>query len=224
MTRRDLSLPSHHPSESLLMDYASGALGEAWSLGIVTHLAFCPACRSTVHAMEAIGGGLLEDAAPAGVSADLLESVMSKLDREEPEVSAPAPISDRDDDVMPRVLRGYFGGGVDELPWKRLGLGASQCIVPTDDAGVTARLLRIPAGKPVPEHTHRGLEMTIVLQGAFADQSGVFARGDFEEADEQTFHQPHARPGDDCICLAITDAPLRFTGLAVRAVQPLLGI
>ncbi|MEQ8665787.1 MAG: ChrR family anti-sigma-E factor [Rhodospirillales bacterium] len=224
MTAASMSnCPNHHPSEALLMDYASGSLGEAWNLGIATHLALCPLCRESVRAIEAIGGGFLDDSAPVSVSDGLLDAVMARLETSEPLTTTAIPAT-RDDGVLPGMLRRYLGGDIDTLPWKRLGLGAYHCVVPTKDDGTTARLLWIPAGRPVPEHTHRGLEMTIVLRGAFSDQSGAYARGDFEEADEQTCHQPHALPGEDCICLAVTDAPLRFTSFAARMVQPLLGI
>ena len=46
----------------------------------------------------------------------------------------------------------------------------------------------------------------------------------FEEADEDLTHQPIAGEGEDCICLAVTDAPLRFKSWIVRLVQPVLGI
>ena len=35
---------------------------------------------------------------------------------------------------------------------------------------------------------------------------------------------PVATEGEDCICLAVTDAPLKFRSWLVRAVQPILGI
>ena len=46
----------------------------------------------------------------------------------------------------------------------------------SDEDGSVARLLRIPAGKPVPEHGHGGQEMTLVLRGAFEDHLGLSAR------------------------------------------------
>lgn len=215
----------HHPSEELLLDYASGAMSESWSLAVATHLALCPACRREVTCMEAVGGGLLDALTPAGCSDATFDAVLARLtdDIDEAliaitpqETAGPAP-------VLPEPLRGYIGADLDDVPWQRLGLGAYQCLVRTDD-GVTARLLRIPAGRPVPEHTHRGQELTLVLRGAFSDQTGHYGAGDFQDADEHLKHQPHAAPGEDCICLAITDAPLRFRSLAARLVQPLLGI
>tara|TARA_R110000772_G_scaffold215694_2_gene326318 strand:+ start:163951 stop:164619 length:669 start_codon:yes stop_codon:yes gene_type:complete len=219
---------AHHPSEELLLDYASGALSESWSLAVATHLALCPVCRHEVARMEAVGGGLLDAVTPAGCSDAAFDAVLARLTdgadaapitvpRETLyETARPAP-------VLPEPLRGYIGADLDGVPWQRLGLGAYQCLVRTED-GVTARLLRIPAGRPVPEHTHRGQELTLVLRGAFSDQTGHYGAGDFQDADEHIKHQPHAAPGEDCICLAITDAPLRFQSLAARLVQPLLGI
>jgi putative transcriptional regulator len=76
----------------------------------------------------------------------------------------------------------------------------------------------------VPAHTHRGQELTLVLSGAYHDETGRFARGDFQELDSDVVHQPHAEQDIDCICLAITDAPLRFKSLAAQLAQPLIGI
>jgi putative transcriptional regulator len=75
----------------------------------------------------------------------------------------------------------------------------------------------------MPTHGHRGQELTLVLAGSFSDEHGTFARGDVEEADEDVEHQPIADPGEDCICLAVTDAPLRLRGIAA-ILQPFLRI
>ena len=124
----------------------------------------------------------------------------------------------------PEPFRGYLGCDLDSVRWQRLGRGAYQVLVPTQENDSVVRLLRIPAGRPVPAHTHGGLELTVVLQGAFSDATGEFGRGDIQEADETLQHQPHAAPGADCICLAVTDAPLQFNSLIVRMLQPILNI
>jgi putative transcriptional regulator len=220
----------HHPGEELLLDYASGALGEAWSLAVATHLALCPACRDSVSALEAVGGGLLEGVEAAPLADDTWGAVLARLDtmkdavKEEPAAQPAAPSAVAPQPLLPQPLRGYVGGDAGDVRWQRLGLGAYQRMIPTAERGVTARLLRIPAGRPVPQHTHGGLELTLVLIGAFSDATGHYGRGDLQEADETLNHQPHAAPGEDCICLAVTDAPLRFQSLAARLVQPLLGI
>jgi putative transcriptional regulator len=97
-------------------------------------------------------------------------------------------------------------------------------MIPTGDETTTVRLLKIPAGQPVPEHSHRGMELTLVLDGSFSDEISTFARGDVEMADDSLMHQPKADKGKDCICLAVTEAPLRFKSRFLRLIQPLLGI
>ncbi|TAG14974.1 MAG: transcriptional regulator, partial [Rhodobacterales bacterium] len=79
-------------------------------------------------------------------------------------------------------------------------------------------------GTAVPDHGHRGVELTLVLQGAFADDNARFDRGDIEIADEELEHTPVALSGQDCICLAATDAPLRFRSMLPRLAQPLFRI
>tara|TARA_B100000676_G_scaffold299054_1_gene342827 strand:+ start:613 stop:1272 length:660 start_codon:yes stop_codon:yes gene_type:complete len=215
----------HHPSEELLLDYATGALDEGWSIALATHLALCPACRQKVGEMEAIGAAFMESVVPSSVTQTLTHAVLSELS--EDDVETDVLVSENVDSasfVFPEPLRGYIGGDLDRVPWQRLGLGAYQSVIPTGDKETVSRLLRIPAGKPVPTHSHGGLELTLVLCGAFSDETGHYGRGDFQEADETLEHQPHAIAGEDCICLAVTDAPLRFSSLAARMVQPFIGI
>ena len=120
-------------------------------------------------------------------------------------------------------MRDYVGGDIDAIRWRPVGGGVKQAILPTSKSA-SARLLFIPAGSAVPDHGHRGVELTMVLQGAFADATDRFARGDVEIADEDLEHTPIADIGADCICLAATDAPLRFRSLIPRLLQPFLKI
>jgi len=219
----------HHISDELLLDYATGNLTEGWSIAVATHLALCPTCRDRLSFMEHTGGQLLEAVDEnesvatsvnswAALKAKLSSDVSSRASAAKP-VATPADVP-----VLPEPLRSYLGGDVEVLKWKALGRGAYHIPIKTGDSESQVRLLKIPAGKPVPEHSHGGRELTLVLKGAFTDGATVFKRGDIEEADETLTHQPVATPDEDCICLAVTDAPLKFKSLLVRLVQPVLGI
>lgn len=217
----------HRVSDELLLDYASGSLGESWSLAVSTHLALCPESRRRLEALEMTGGALLTEIAPAQeqeVSDAQWAKIRKLLTVDTPSTPAPQKMEPPVDAVLPEPLRSYAGGDVDALKWKQLGPGAYHFPIRTRDGEANVRLLRIPAGKPVPEHTHGGRELTVVLSGYFKDGDDVFRRGDFEEADEDLTHQPIAGEGEDCICLAVTDAPLKFKSWLVRLVQPVLGI
>lgn len=219
----------HHISDELLLDYATGNLAEGWSIAVATHLALCPSCRDRLSFMEHTGGQLLEATevtAEETPTADSWSAMKAKLKTQAgSKTSTAKPVAaPKDLPLLPEPLRSYLGSDVDGLKWKALGRGAYHIPIKTGDSESQVRLLKIPAGKPVPEHSHGGRELTLVLKGAFTDGATVFKRGDIEEADETLTHQPVATPDEDCICLAVTDAPLKFKSLLVRMVQPVLGI
>ena len=211
----------HHIADDLLMSYAAGDLDEAFSLVVATHLALCAECRTALRRVEALGGALLEEIAPVEIGAGALGAVMARLGEVEPVEAAPVRHFDPAI-VFPEPLRSYAKGDLDSLKWRSLGRGAYH--IPLIKGKSMARLLRIPAGRPVPDHSHGGRELTLVLKGQFHDETGRFLRGDVEDCDDSVQHQPIAGEAEDCICLAVTDAPLRFKSLAARIVQPFIGI
>lgn len=211
----------HHLNDDLLLDYAAGRLSEGWSLAIACHLAMCPDCRAQLALAEATAGVMLEELAPVEGPADSWEMLKSRL-AVTPE-PAPQPVSRPASATLPEPLRSYLGGDLDTIKWRNLG-NAKQVLIKTGDRTTQARLLCIAAGKPVPEHSHGGRELTLVLKGSFHDEVDRFGPGDIEDADGTLTHQPVADEHEDCICLAITDAPLKFSSRLLRLVQPLLGI
>ncbi len=210
----------HHLSDPLLMAYAAGTLPEAFGLVVATHVSMCDACRAQLAAFEAVGGAVM--AAEALALADgALAAAMARLGV--PEGAKPLTKPQFNNSDLPAPLQDYIGGGLAEVKWRSLGLGVRQAILPTGK-GATARLLYIPAGQAVPDHGHRGTELTLVLRGAFRDATDRFGPGDVEIATEELEHTPVAEAGEACICLAATDAPLRFNALIPRLLQPLFRI
>jgi putative transcriptional regulator len=208
----------HHISDPLLMAYSAGHLPEAFGLVLATHLSLCDECRARLGAFDAIGGAVVSGADSVEMGDDCLAATLARIQ------SAPAlPAPPRRQGIFPGPLVDYVGGDLASVKWRSLGMGVKQAILPTA-SDASARLLFIPAGQNVPDHGHRGTELTLVLQGAFRDETDRFGTGDLEIADEDLNHQPVAEAGMDCICLAATDAPLRFNSLLVRMVQPLFRI
>lgn len=215
----------HHPDEATLLDYATGTLPDAFGLIVATHLALCPTCRRMVAAMEALGGALVQTAPAEPVATGGFEAMMARLDTEPVPgpASTPRPVVHADTAHLPRPLRDHLPTTAAGLPWRRHG-PIEQVLLPCADPGHRVRLLRIMPGRGVPQHTHRGIEMTLVLQGAYNDETGRFARGDLEVADGELEHRPVAEGGEICICLAVTSAPLRLTGPLGRLIDPFLSI
>ena len=63
-----------------------------------------------------------------------------------------------------------------------------------------------------------------MLQGAFSDEGGRFGVGDVEVADDDVEHKPVAAKGEACICLAATDAALKFNAFIPKLFQPIFRI
>jgi len=206
----------HHLSDDLLMGHATGSLPEAFGLIVATHVSLCDDCRARLMSYEALGGAVMETET-AQVADGALERCMARIGGQEVAAQR-APRS-----TLPAPLLDYIGGDLSKVKWKTLGMGVRQAILPTSRRA-SARLLYIPAGHAVPDHGHRGRELTLVLQGAFRDETDRFGPGDVEIADQDMEHQPVAEAGMDCICLAATDAPLRFTDLIPRLMQPFFRI
>jgi putative transcriptional regulator len=223
--------PIHHPSLELLLDYAAGSTGEAAGLALATHLALCPECREVVAQLESVGGALLEAIEPAAVPPDALDNLLARLDKPVP-VQVPDRRFPADAAMLgpvpapvPQPLRGYIGQDLETMRWKRVMRGVEQADVAIDrgrTGNVRARLLRIAPGVRVPRHTHAGTEMTLVLAGGFSDGDRQYRRGDFSFGDGATDHSPVADDDGECLCLTVTDAPLRLTGPLMRLLNPFI--
>lgn len=209
----------HHLNDALLMAYSAGTLPEAFDLTVAAHLSMCDECRAAAESFDATGGALMDDLDTLDLSDDSFAATL-RLIESAPAVSAPRK---RAKGVLPAPVQDFIGGDLEAVRWRSIGMGVKQAIIPTaPDA--TARLLYIPAGCAVPDHGHRGTELTLVLQGAFQDETDRFGPGDIEVANEDLYHTPVADIGEDCICLAATDAPLRFRSWLPRLAQPFLRI
>jgi putative transcriptional regulator len=214
-------IPHHHPAEEYLLQYASGAATEPFALLVAGHLASCSICRAVVAEAEAIGGALLADLVPEPASVPYLDSDVAQiLERAERQ-----PDTTRDVSVSTAASPlGAYVGDLGSVAWRSLGPGIQHCVVARDKYGAIARLLRIAPGRGVFKHSHAGNEMTLVLEGSYRAGGMQFSRGDVECADEDTLHRPVAGSEATCICLVVTDAPLRFRNLLGRVMQPFIRI
>lgn len=167
---------SHHPSEELLLAYASGGADEARGLIVAVHLVYCASCRKLSRKLEALGGSLLQELAPVPMSGGALDAALARLDDIKPFERAARPVSR---DGTPAVLRPYIGGDLRDVRWRHVAPKLSY--VPLfRRGGVAARLLRGVPGAQTGAHRHAGLEYTLVLKGGFSDETGRYAPGDLQ--------------------------------------------
>ena len=215
---------NHHLDDATLVSYSAGALSQGMALVVASHLSVCPQCRERAEINDAVGGVLLESLESETVADDMLASILSQLDDlpAEPRSAVSGLTGKTIDPEIPAPLREYIDCSLDQLEWKRIVPGVTYYDMPWEGRGVS-RLLRIAPGKAMLPHTHNGNELTMVLRGSFSDEVGRFRRGDVADLDDQIEHQPLVDSEVDCICLIATDAPLRFTTLFGKLVQPITG-
>lgn len=212
-----MSTVTHHIPDEILAAYSAGTLPHAFAVVVAAHVSLCDQCRVALAAHEAVGGVVLDDSETVAVSSTLKEDIFALLDAPAP---APEPTFVRTGIYPGPVMQALKGR---PIKWRNLGMGVRQDIL-TEDTHGSVRLLYIPPGQAVPDHSHNGLEMTLVLQGSFSDETGHFGVGDVEIADESLEHTPTAGLDAACICLAATDARLRFRSLIPRLLQPVFRI
>ncbi|NBD30148.1 MAG: transcriptional regulator [Alphaproteobacteria bacterium] len=213
----------HHLTDALLMGYSAGTLPEAFNIVVASHVSLCDECRARLAEFDTVGGEIVAMGETAEMGADSLAQTLAAIAEgpaEDDQQVAPATDGPS---VLPCPIRDYVGGDVEAVRWRKIGGGVRQAILSTSK-NATARLLYIPAGCAVPDHGHAGTELTLVLQGAFRDETDRFGAGDIEVANEDLDHQPVAEDGEDCICLAATDAPLKFSSMIPKLAQPFLRI
>lgn len=219
---------THHPELQFLNDYAAGSLSAAQSLCVAVHLAYCAQCRAQLKQLTTIGGALIEQLAPTPVSDNLLDRVMARIDEHQhPAVSVqrkvPAQplIQTADDGPLPDMVSKLAYCDIGKLRWRRLSKTMSFAQLATGDRSHETTLYNIRAGGSIPLHGHRGTEITVVLRGAFSDGGGVYHNGDFIVRGSDVNHAPTATLDDDCLCLAVLDQPVKFSGL-MRIINPFL--
>lgn len=209
------SKPRHHPNPSRLMDYASGSSAQPVSLLIASHLTWCADCRKKVGQLEKMGGALLEQIEPSRVSNAMLTHLLAKIEQTSTWPSKPVAQMESTDQDLPIPLLQTIGRSLENLDWRNYGSFAESRLM-IDLIDHTTRLVLVKAGRSIPSHVHMGQEMTLVLRGGFSDSEGQYLRGDVTEKGPNQIHQPVADLGEDCLCLVVSDAPIKLTGVLGR--------
>ncbi|MBP54184.1 ChrR family anti-sigma-E factor [Marinobacter sp.] len=210
----------HHPDTLTLMEFSAGNLSEPHALCIRLHLDQCPHCRSRVDTLDSLGAVMMESQPQVGVSSDMFDSILSRIDSE-PDMTENY-ISTQAKRMSP--LQKLLGDDLDALPWKRQLGDVSVLDISERFPGQNEQVVlqKLAAGGKAPAHTHRGNETTIVLQGAFADQNGVFNQWDFVVLNQEDEHKPVAVGCEDCITLSVLSAPVKLTGTFTRLLNPFI--
>ncbi|MBY6186408.1 ChrR family anti-sigma-E factor [Marinobacter hydrocarbonoclasticus] len=217
---------NHHPDTAWLEAYAEGRLYGGKALLLAAHLEFCPRCRQKVADHE---NALSEqcwhnhsDAASLDTTEAMLSSMMETLPDTPlvtPQPESPVELQlEHRRFVLPRVLARqltHLGS------WSRLPGGLHQARLNAQGDDDRFFFIHMDANTSVPQHTHQGEELTLVLHGGFADDRGEYKVGDFIHLDGRHNHQPFTDADEDCLVISALDQPLQFTSGLARILNPL---
>ncbi|ALS35096.1 putative transcriptional regulator [Pseudoalteromonas translucida KMM 520] len=216
----------HHPSDTLLTQYCSASLSASLSLAVSIHVDMCPVCQAKVTKLEAKNAAeVFNDALPIEADADTngyFEQESSSLfdlitsDTSIDEVYEVEPIAveiNQQNYQLPRALT-----RISHSKFTQVGKLARSRVA-LDDGPLRTSLLHIAAGGEIPEHTHTGFEITLLLNGEFSDEEGSYVPGDFIWQDGSHQHTPVTKEG--CLCFTVVSSALHFNKGLSKLLNPI---
>jgi len=206
---------THHLGSETLLSFAAGTLPSALSAVAGAHIAMCRHCRDEFVWCERIGAALLEGL-PAMPLADAEPAVASLREAGPPDL---ARLGGNASNPILRLARDDFA----DIAWRRIGIGLWHRPLPLKGQGAL-QLIKAAPGAAVPEHSHGGGELTLILRGAMSDTTGRYVAGDVADLDEEIEHTPIADAGEGCLCAIANEVPTRFHSLLARLLQPWHGL
>jgi len=209
-----------HPQTELLAAHSAGSLPLSQALCVSAHIEHCGDCGRKLRRLNRVGSELMQQLQPAPASSALKDKLFERLDDLRVEDAAPAVAPPAAS--IPRCLRQFVPGDYDALPWRRVSGAIHSVELCRDFNGARVELLKIKPGGAAHTHTHLGDEYTVILEGSFSDESGLYGTGDFMLRDRSDRHTPVATQDRECICLAVTEGPIQFTGFFARLLNPFL--
>ena len=228
----------HHPNAAILKDFVDGTLADSVSLIVSSHVELCEHCQQQVSMLTAQAADSVFESDTSAFENDtsglqLSDSEMDAFlsDDGEFDFDAIAQItadSSQAIEVTPEVQQVTVADTTFTIPralnsvarkdWMNLGK-ISRARLDFDDEAHHTSLLHIDKDGQVPCHTHKGFEITLLLEGSFEDEMGVYIKGDFIWLDGEHTHQPATKEG--CVCLTVSSDALYFTKGVSQLFNPL---
>lgn len=223
VVENEMSLSQIDVVDTLLAQYAAGSLSKPAKVLVESHLELKPENRRFVSELETIGGLSLEQLVPVDMADN--QSALMRIMNSSPDVANDIQKLFPSDDQainLPQSLRSFIGCDVEDIPWRTKLPGFKEYELGEMD-GCHVSMFWIRAGRTMPAHTHDGCELSIVLDGAFTDERGIFGKGDISIADASVDHRPKAHDERPCIGFAVLDERVKLTGSWGQLISDLIG-
>lgn len=211
-----------HPSQEQLLAFAEGSLNSAEALVVSAHCDMCARCQKEVAQFtdDIASQSLAEESTL--VEAVSFSSMFDAITQQPASQQISAQVPDKTIELdgrkftLPRTLRRYANHTGN---WSKLVGKLWQAPVNIEGVG-KANFIYMEKGGTVPEHTHKGNELTIVINGHFSDGMGHYQSGDFIAMNGTHTHAPYSNDDEGCLVFTIVDEPLHFTSGVARLLNP----
>ncbi|GLT17202.1 transcriptional regulator [Vibrio zhanjiangensis] len=203
---------SYHPELDTLKMYAAGELSAVDGLTIATHLETCQECKEKVAEYEQHFGETLN--LVRGEQDPSFDAMLVNIVGLEPDGSSvnlfrkPITIKVQGKTFSLPLSLSRFEDKIGR--WRNYGGKVFSAPIDICDS-VRVNLLYISEGVSIPQHTHKGMESTLILHGGFSDETGHYEAGDYLVKDGSDKHSPYTKDGEDCLCLTVLTEPMMFT-------------
>ncbi|MDP7591572.1 MAG: ChrR family anti-sigma-E factor [Litorilituus sp.] len=222
----------HHPTFELLKAFVAGDLPASLSAGVAIHADMCDVCQQQI-------AQLTEQVAEEHFKVE--ENLLNRFNVDEQQSLEQLPVNNFENMIADitasnniRVIPAQkektisFKGNNYLLPraLHNMTLGKTAHIgklsrlrMQLNENEIHTSLLHIEPGGGVPEHTHKGFELTLLLEGSFADEKGAYVKGDFIMLDASRKHHPISNQG--CLCYTVANDALHFTQGINKLLNPI---
>lgn len=210
----------HHPSEQILQQFAAGELSPSVSVAVSIHLEMCSCCQDKVNAyteqQATVYLGNIEDT-ESELTMDL-DSIFDSIVQDETIETVHIPQAQYFTAGNKKIVKPHALRQLNLSDWNGLGK-VNRSRVDLIDEEIHSSLLHIEAGGEIPKHTHKGEEVTVLLDGSFKDEMGEYNKGDFIWLSGEHNHNPVSEEG--CVCYAVVSDALHFSQGLSRLLNPI---
>ena len=223
----------YHPNQDLLTLHAHGELPLSLSIAVSAHCELCSECSAKLASLTLAAtedsftlSAISSDDSQMNAELDsdleaLLADMMTddNLDVADNSQQTNSTVSNIDINVkgqdyrLPRAFRQQLAN-----QWQGIGK-VSRLRLDTGENKARASLLHIAENGEIPQHSHKGEELTLLLAGEFSDEYNTYTAGDFMVLNSEHEHSPKTVEG--CLCYTVVDAPLYFTKGISKLLNPI---
>ncbi|MFT7009185.1 MAG: putative transcriptional regulator [Colwellia sp.] len=220
----------HHPKFELIQSFVNGELPASLSAGIAIHADMCPECQQQIAQLtEQLSYASFEEVYLDRFIVDESQEVDNVGNVDFEKAIAAITESNDIDIIKAKVEKSItFKDQVYSLPpvLNNMVLGKTANVgklararIQLDENEIHSSLLHIEPGGSVPEHTHNGFELTVLIAGKFSDEEGEYVPGDFIMLDKKHQHHPVSEKG--CLCFTVANDSLHFTQGINKLLNPI---